>query len=104
AGKKPDDAPPGAKALSGRPWRRPPARAMSSVAVVPRGTSYTPGFLTCPLTARNFKPGAPFFPCAAHHAPLLRRMPGTIAKVSTLFIRVGLPNSPYVPGKGGLLR
>ena len=36
--------------------------------------------------------------------PTLRRIPGTMAKVSTLLINVGLPNRPCEPGKGGLLR
>src|SRR6266851_3343180 len=66
--------------------------------------SYTPGFLTCPLTQYSF--GPPFFsgPSAANHSAPFLRISGTLQSVSTLFTAVGLPYNPTTAGKGGLLR
>ena len=45
---------------------------------MPSGTSYTPGFSTCPDTAMNFSPAKPCLPCAFHHRPAVHRMPGDV--------------------------
>src|SRR5919205_4409768 len=66
--------------------------------------SYTPGFLTWPLTQYSF--GPPFFsgPSAAYHSGPFWTISGTLQSVSTLLTAVGLPYRPTTAGNGGLLR
>src|SRR5580693_6090128 len=77
---------------------------MISRKVVPLGSSYTPGLLTCPLTQKSRFP--PFFshPNFAYHSAPLLMMGGTQAMVSTLLMTVGQPKRPTTAGKGGLRR
>ena len=99
AGRKPDEAPPGEKALSALPAAGPPPnRSRISRTGRPMVTWYTPGRATWPdsPTILGFS--------ARHQEAPRARMAGTQARVSTLLTRVGCPSSPAVPGKGGLLR
>ena len=89
-----DDAPPGWNAPTSRPSMTPPASSMRSRVVAPALTQYTAGCCTWPDTAKNFRPLAPLMPCSFHQSAPRSRMIGTSAKVSTEFIRVGLPQSP----------
>ena len=43
-------------------------------------------------------------PIAAYASAPTRRISSTLISVSTLLIAVGLPNTPWVTGKGGLFR
>jgi hypothetical protein len=67
---------------------------MSARTVVPIGTQYTPGFSTCPETAKNFQPTESPMPCEPHHRAPRCRITGTSANVSTELISVGRPCSP----------
>jgi hypothetical protein len=58
-----DDAPPGCTAPTAAPSSTPPAVSINSRTVVPIGTQYTPGFCTCPETAKNFQPTDSPMPC-----------------------------------------
>ena len=71
---------------------------------MPIGTQYTSGRSTWPETAKNLRPVASPAPWSFHHSAPRSTMIGTWANVSTEFMSVGLPHSPYTPGNGGLLR
>src|SRR5271156_5202055 len=105
AGKYPEDGPDGANPFSVFPSAMPPPYLkISSDTGVPIGTSYTPGCTTSPLTPMNFSPAVPFRPCDLYQSTPRKRMGGTLAKVSTLLITVGLFHRPCCTGNGGLLR
>src|SRR5271156_1753263 len=105
AGKYPEDGPEGANPFSFFPPAIPPPYLkISSDTGVPIGTSYTPGCTTSPLTPINFSPAVPFRPCDLYQSTPRKRMGGTLAKVSTLLITVGLFHRPCCTGNGGLLR
>src|SRR5271168_975298 len=105
AGKYPEDGPEGANPFSFFPSAMPPPYLkISSDTGVPIGTSYTPGCTTSPLTPINFSPAVPFRPCDLYQSTPRKRMGGTLAKVSTLLITVGLFHRPCCTGNGGLLR
>ncbi len=82
----------------------PPISKMISRSVVPIGTSIRPVLLTLPVRAKALVPGL----CFRAHAPytnrLLRRMIGTLAKVSTLLSTVGFAHRPCSTVRGGLTR
>ena len=77
---------------------------MRSPSVDPKSVSYTPGRSTWPDTQNSFGPVEPSVPMVAYARPPLRRISGTLTRVSTLLTAVGLPNSPISTGNGGLLR
>ena len=65
------------------------------------GTSTKPVFLIFPTSENILVPLLPSVPiCENQSAPFLM-ICGTLAQVSTLFILVGLPQSPLRTGKGG---
>src|SRR5688572_4217170 len=78
----------------------------SSRKVAVKGSSYTPGFLTWPLTQYNFVPALCSVPTALYAAAPLAMIQGTLAIVSTLFTTVGSPYRPppFWAGKGGRTR
>ena len=65
--------------------------------VAPIGTSTSPGLRTRPLNDTSLVPGE-------GSAPTSDSSIGRLHRVSTLFITVGLPQSPDSTGKGGLVR
>ena len=68
------------------------------------GSSYSPGFFTCPDTPNNRVPPLPSVPRPAYQAAPLVMIWGRLARVSTLLTTVGPPNRPTTAGKGGLIR
>src|SRR5438270_13677234 len=77
--------PPGQKTLTLRPSGGPPASSMiTCLNVWPSSTSYTPGFLTLPLTDMSLVPGDFSVPRLAYSAPPWLTIHGTVASVSTL--------------------
>src|SRR5690606_1620182 len=70
----------------------------------PNGISYTPVWLTCPLTETSLVPVLCWLPHCRNHSAPCRITPGTTHNVSTLLTTVGLLNSPCVVGYGGLMR
>src|SRR3990172_4611802 len=87
------------------PPAMPPACAsIISRAVVPIGSSHRPGRFTLPLTPYSLVPPSAVRLSLRNHSAPLFTMCGTQHIVSTLFTFVGLPHSPLVAGKGGLLR
>ena len=96
------EAPPVWTASSFLPSGTPPQKSMtSSFRLMPIGNSNTPRCLTLPLTVKSLVPAEPGTPILANSAPPMRKMTGRLLSVSTLFSRVGLPNRPLMPGKGG---
>ena len=79
----------------------PPISNIISLNVVPIGTSIRPVLLTSPVKANVFVPFDVSHPICANHSAPLRIINGTLARVSTLFINVGLPNKPLFAGNGG---
>src|SRR3990172_1083120 len=71
---------------------------------MPKGTSYTPGRATSPDTQNSLVPGDFAVPSWRYSAAPFRVTYGTLHRVSTLLMTVGLPNNPWVVGKGGLTR
>ena len=67
---------------------------MTSRRVVHMGTSIRPVFTTLPVRAKVLVPELPSVPMPLYQPEPLRRMPGTLANVSTLFSTVGLPHRP----------
>ncbi len=68
------------------------------------GSSYTPGFATLPLRQKSRVPPLRSEPILAYSAPPMRKIWGTVAKVSALLMTVGPPYSPTTAGKGGRMR
>lgn len=99
-----DDDPPGITAFNFRPALTPPANSSSFANGVPIGTSKLPGCSTSPLTEKIFVPPLFGFPHARYAGPPFLIIHGTAAKVSVLFIVVGLPYKPKLAGNGGLKR
>ena len=58
----------------------------------------SPVFLICPASAKTLVPLDLAVPMEANQAPPLRTMAGTLARVSTLLMRVGWPQRPLVVG------
>ena len=56
---------------------------------------------TLPERAKTFVPLLEAVPTDANQAAPCMTMPGTLARVSTLLMTVGLPNSPLTAGYGG---
>ena len=79
----------------------PPISNTISRRVVPIGTSIRPVLLTSPVSAKVFVPFEVSVPICENQSAPLRRITGTLAKVSTLLINVGLPNRPLFAGNGG---
>src|SRR5512145_2356594 len=77
---------------------------ITSRRVIPIGTSITPGWLTFPSMVYTFVPGLEGVPKLRYQAAPLRKIGGTLARVSTLLTRVGLPHKPFVVGYGGRVR
>src|SRR5262244_2100675 len=62
------------------------------------------GPLNCPDTQNSFGPLDRSVPSLRYSAAPRSMISGTLQKVSTLLITVGLPNKPWVVGNGGLIR
>ena len=62
------------------------------------GTSIKPVELTLPRMVYTLVPGLEGVPKLRYHLAPWRRMAGILARVSTLFTRVGLFHSPLVVG------
>jgi hypothetical protein len=96
---QPPAGPPVWTALNVPPSTIPPPMSNTiSRSVVPIGTSTMPVFATRPASAKTLVPALPAVPIEANHAPPLRMIGATLAKVSTLLISVGLPHSPATAG------
>src|ERR1700730_1411824 len=96
------EQPPGQNALTRRPAGGPPASPMiTSRKLVPISTSKTPGFWTFPLTESRRVPFELPRPNLAYSAPPWFTIQGTVERVSTLLISVGLPHAPLTAGNGG---
>src|SRR5579864_4580611 len=98
---QPPDGPPVCTALifpSGAP---PPISSTISRSFVPIGTSIRPVFLIFPASAKTLVPLLFSVPIFANHSAPLRIIDGTLAKVSTLLIRVGQSHKPLSAGNGG---
>src|SRR5262245_2902278 len=96
----PPDGPPVCTALTVPPGAPPP---MSSTIVrrdVPSGTSTSPVWTTLPVRQNTLVPLLFSVPMAANHSGPRRTMAGTLANVSTLLSRVGMPQ----PALGGVRR
>lgn len=63
-----------------------------------------PGRSTLPETQNSFGPVEFSVPVAAYASAPIVRMGSTLISVSTLLAAVGLPNSPFSTGNGGLER
>ena len=63
-----------------------------------------PRSLDLPRDAKQLGAGRAFRADLAVLCGALSRISGILQKVSTLLITVGLPNKPWVVGKGGLMR
>src|ERR1700758_5254675 len=99
---QPPDGPPVWTALNFLPSGIPPPisnRIWRSV--MPIGTSIRPVFLIFPASAKTLVPLLFAVPMPANHSPPLRMIGGTLAKVSTLLMRVGAPHRPETAGYGG---
>ena len=101
---KPPAAPPINIACKWPPVTPPAKSSMRCRSVTPKGTSYTPGRATSPDTQNNFGPVDFSVPKRANASAPCAKMYGIFASVSTLLMTVGLPNKPYVAGKGGFMR
>ena len=65
-------------------------------------TSTNPEFLILPVRAKTFVPLVSSVPIPENHSPPLLIITGILANVSTLFIIVGSPHTPFTAGNGGL--
>lgn len=72
--------------------------------MAPKGISYRPGRRTPPERQNSLGPVDFSVPTAAYAGPPISRTGSTLTSVSTLLTAVGLPNSPFSTGKGGLER
>ena len=66
------------------------------------GISTRPEFRSLPVRANTAVPFVPSVPMGEYHSAPFRRMAGTVARVFTLLILVGHPQSPLWAGNGGL--
>jgi len=95
--------PPTCMAFNSRPFFTPPRISFIMVSkVVPMGTSTNPEMRARPEILNIFVPGHFSSPISLNHAGPLLRIPGRLARVSTLFTTVGCPRYPVREGKGGL--
>jgi hypothetical protein len=62
------------------------------------GTSTRPVLVILPVRAKTLVPLLRSEPMEANHLPPLRMMGAMLAKVSTLLMSVGLPQSPLTAG------
>jgi len=69
--------------------------------VVPIGTSMSPELFILPVRANTFVPLDLSVPMEENQLAPRVRTTGTLARVSTLLITVGLPQSPFIAGNGG---
>src|ERR1051325_4038672 len=98
----PPDGPPVCTALIEPPLGAPPPISSTISRIgVPMGTSIRPVLVIFPASAKTFVPLLFSVPMPANHAAPLRTMGGTLAKVSTLLIRVGELYKPLSAGNGG---
>ncbi len=99
AGMQPPDGPPARTALNVRPPLIPPPMSSTiSRIVMPIGTSMSPPRLTLPASENTFVPLDFSVPSAANASGPCRKIHGRQARVSTLLMRVGLPQSPDCAG------
>ncbi len=105
AGKQPPEGPPICTALN-LPLSLipPPISKMISRSVIPIGTSTKPLLFIFPVKAKTFVPLLFSVPIELNLSAPFKIIQGTLAKVSTLFMHVGLPQSPDTAGKGGRTR
>ena len=80
----------------------PPMSKITSLKVVPIGTSIRPVFTIFPVKANAFVPGLFSGPIVLYQSAPLFIIKGTFAYVSTLFKTVGLSKSPCSTVLGGL--
>ena len=100
--KHPPEGPPICTALNSvPPLIPPPISKITSLKVVPIGTSINPVFSMFPVIAKAFVPGLFSVPIVLYHSAPLAIIGGTLAKVSTLLSTVGLPKSPCSTVLGG---
>src|SRR3982074_557713 len=101
------DAPPGITALNFLPCGGPPHRSYrNSLKGNPITTSYVPGRCTLPHTEKSLVPVLFGFDSDSflyQSAPVMA-MGAAAIRVSTLFMVVGMPNTPATAGNGGLMR
>ncbi|MPN07311.1 hypothetical protein SDC9_154577 [bioreactor metagenome] len=103
--RQPPDGPPICTALKSAPSRIPPPISnITSLKVVPIGTSISPVFSIFPVMANAFVPGLFSGPMPLYHSAPLVIISGTFAKVSTLLSTVGLSKRPCSTVRGGLTR
>ena len=92
---QPPEGPPVCTALNLRPSGMPPPMSkMISRRVMPMGTSIRPVLTILPVRAKILVPLLLAVPMVANQAPPRLMIGAMLAKVSTLLIRVGLPNRP----------
>src|SRR4030042_1666281 len=101
SGIQPPEGPPVCAALNfflfGTP---PPTSKISSLRVIPIGTSTSPVLFTFPAKAKTLVPLLVSVPIPAYHSGPLSIILATLAQVSTLLILVGFPQRPETAGKG----
>src|SRR5512144_2481391 len=91
----PPDGPPASTALNLLPPRIPPPISSTiSRIVIPIGTSIKPPRFTLPTSEKTFVPFDFAVPRAAKASAPRRKIHGRQARVSTLLIKVGLPQRP----------
>ena len=100
----PPEGPPVSTPLQARsPGIPPPISNMISRRVMPIGTSMSPALLTAPARDRVLVPLLLPMPIELYQSPPRFIMADRLAKVSTLFMFVGLDQSPALAGNGGLV-
>ncbi|MBA7713043.1 hypothetical protein ES703_122041 [subsurface metagenome] len=72
----------------------PPISKMTSLSVIPIGTSTSPVLFTLPTREKIFVPLLPSVPMPANHSEPLLIIKGTVAQVSTLFRLLGFSQTP----------
>jgi len=103
--RQPPEGPPICTALNFAPPRMPPPMSnMTSLRVVPIGTSIRPVLLILPVRAKALVPGLVGVPKDRNHSMPLFIMGATLAKVSTLFSTVGQSKRPCSTVRGGFTR
>ncbi|MPN39609.1 hypothetical protein SDC9_187137 [bioreactor metagenome] len=101
----PPEGPPICTALNFFPPRTPPPMSkMTSLSVVPIGTSMSPVLTMLPVSAKAFVPGLFSGPMDLYQSAPRVMISGTLAKVSTLLSTVGLSNRPCSTVRGGFTR
>src|SRR5664279_6328653 len=98
----PPEGPPVWTALILPPLGAPPPMVSTILRrVVPMGTSISPVLVIFPASAKTFVPLLFSVPMAENQSAPLRMIGATLAKVSTLLMRVGEPQRPLSAGNGG---